>query len=141
MLDNFLNFLGNILSIKHFLGWYEIFFCLAICVGIFFLGHLCCMISFSVVTALQEIFFSILPTPPQRSNGPPLSVFQHTGCISTYMLHVSLPFIHFRTTTKIRRVQVISAKFLLVITLITVTDNSIRLLISRLQDLAAQKVL
>ena len=64
MLDNFLNFLGNILSIKHFLGWYEIFFCLAICVGIFFLGHLCCMISFSVVTALQEIFFSILPTPP-----------------------------------------------------------------------------
>ena len=76
MLDNFLNFLGNILSIKHFLGWYEIFFCLAICVGIFFLGHLCCMISFSVVTALQEIFFSILPTPPppppQRSNGPPL---------------------------------------------------------------------
>ena len=74
MLDNFLNFLGNILSIKHFLGWYEIFFCLAICVGIFFLGHLCCMISFSVVTALQEIFFSILPTPPpQRSNGPPLN--------------------------------------------------------------------
>ena len=69
------------------------------------------------------------------------SVVQHTGGISTYMLHVSLPFIHFRTTTKIRRVQVISAKFLLVITLITVTDNSIRLLISRLQDLAAQKVL
>ena len=41
-----------------------------------FYGHLCCMIFFTV-KALQEFFFSNLPspTPLQRSNGPPLNRF------------------------------------------------------------------